>query len=186
MKLVTLVLLAAASAFTQITSQSQTLVLPASGQSATPDQRAQKDASGREFVNKLQNSQAGCPVVFTEVALKRNAHYLPVKQTVSSGGNLDFQYKNESGKQIQSISIEVEVKAKRSLYDLDAMRVIADMVLTDNSTEEPLPPLGYVYGIDHLTLERVRYADGTVWNAPKQSACHFGLPGGAEQIGKLW
>jgi hypothetical protein len=170
--------IAAASAFAQINSQPQTLVSPASGQST--DQSAQKDASGRE------NSQAGCPVVFTEVALSRNAHYLPVKQAVSSGGNLDFQYKNESGKQIQSISIEVEIKAKRSLYDLDAMQVIADMVITDNSTEEPLPPLGYVYGIDHLTLERVRYADGTVWDAPKQSACHFGPSGGAEQIGKLW
>lgn len=186
MKLVTLALLAFFVVLEQTGAQSTALAPQTPGIPQRSGQTEQMEISARNLVDRLQNGQSGCPVVFTNVALKRNTHYLPVTQPISSGGNLDFQYKNITGKQIQSISIQVEVRAKKSLYDLDAAAITADMVLTGNSTEVALPPLGFVYGIDHLTLERVRYTDGTVWDTPQKSACHYGLPGGAEQIGKLW
>ncbi|HEX3435206.1 MAG TPA: hypothetical protein VHT24_00445 [Pseudacidobacterium sp.] len=131
------------------------------------------------------NPQSSCPVVFTNVALKSHATYLPVQTGASSSGNLGFDYKNLSGKEIQSIAMNVELTTKKSLYALDATPVTIKMLLTGNSIEAALPQVGYVYGIGSVTLEGVAYTDGTTWNAGKQ-VCQYNNPGGPEQIVKLW
>jgi hypothetical protein len=183
MKLATLACPLLAATFAMAQTHPQPAPSPASS-----DQMAKGMAAAQDFAKRIPPGQPECPVVFTKISFQRAAYYLPVMQyhPGSSSGDLDFQYKNQSSKTILSISVSVELTAKRSLYDLDAIPVTIDMVLTGTRTAAPLPPLGYVYSVNHATLERVQYADGTVWSAGNQNVCRYNAQGGAEQIGKLW
>lgn len=187
MKLPTLacLMIAVASAVAQVNPQPT--IRPGSSQSATSVQMTKSIAAAQDFAERIPLEQPECPVVFTKISFHRAAHYQPVIQyrPGSSSGNLDFQYKSRSSKTILSISVSVELTAKRSLYDLDATPVIIDMVLSGTRPVAPLPPLGHIYGVNHATLERVRYADGTVWSASNQNTCRYNAQG-TEQIGKLW
>jgi hypothetical protein len=129
-------------------------------------------------------SQAGCPVAFTDVSLTNPGHVMLVKQRTAQNGSLAFQYKNQSGKLIESIEIQVELKVKRSVYDLDAITITRDMTLTGD-TEESLPLNMIAYGLGRVTLMQVNYAGGKIWTPTDRSACNYENPRTAEQIGKL-
>jgi hypothetical protein len=118
------------------------------------------------------NLQIGCPVAFTDVALKRDARYMPVKQGTAPDSSLAFKFKNLSGKQIESISVRVEVKAKRSIYDLDAATISRDMTLTGKSGEI-LPLNMLAYGLVRVTLQQITYAGGEVWTPGQNKNCAF-------------
>jgi len=130
-------------------------------------------------------SQAGCPVAFTDVSLETKAHFMPVRQDFAPDGNLRFQYKNQSGKEIQSISVRAELKVKKSVYDLDATTITLNMTLTGKSAEETMPLALRAYGLSRITLEQVSFTDGTIWNANTKNACSYEHMNGSEQIGKL-
>lgn len=130
------------------------------------------------------NSQNGCPVAFTDVALKRDARYMPVKQDTAADSSLSFTYKNQSGKLIQSITVRVELKVKPSVYDLDATTMTRDMTLTGNS-EAALPLDLAAYGLGIVTLEKVTYADGKVWTPAVKQQCRYTGPASADRIGSF-
>jgi hypothetical protein len=118
------------------------------------------------------NLQTGCPVAFTNVVFKQNARYMPVKLEPVPESSLEFNYKNLSGKQIESISVRVELRAKRSVYDLDAVTLTRDMTLTGHSGE--VLPLSFpAYGLVRVTLEQVTYAGGDVWTPTKHADCSY-------------
>jgi hypothetical protein len=135
-------------------------------------------------VTPRPTSQAGCPVAFTDVALETKAHLMPVRQDATPDGNLRFQYKNQSGKEIQSISVRAELKVKKSVYDLDATTITLQMTLTGKSAET-MPLALRAYGLSRITLEQVSFTDGTIWNASTKNTCSYERMNGSEQIGKL-
>jgi len=128
--------------------------------------------------------QAGCPVVFTNVALRTNAHYMLVRNEASPDPSVAFQYKNQSGKLIASISVRAELKVKESIYDLDSKPVTLHMTLTGKGAEV-LPLTMLAYGLNRITLEQVSYVGGTIWNADDKRACSYEPLGSALWIGKL-
>lgn len=131
------------------------------------------------------NPQAGCPVVFTDVALKTNAHFMLVQRGGSPDRSVAFQYKNESGKLIASISVRAALKVKKSVYDLDTTTVPLNMTLSGTGAEEILPLTMLAYGLDRVTLKQVSYIDGTVWTADTKRACSYQSPSSSLLIGKL-
>jgi len=168
MKLVTLALVALCTA-------------SACAQSAT--QKAKTSAPAITTATRL--GLEDCPVTFTHVALETRAHLMPVQQGAAPDGNLRFQYKNLSGKDIQSISVRAELKVKMSVYDLDATTMNLDMTLTGNGADETLPVALRAYGLTRVTLEQVFFKDGTIWNPGAKNSCSYEQIKGAEQIGKL-
>ena len=140
---------------------------------------------GEVFYPPSLNLQIGCPVAFTDVSLKRDARYMPVKQDAASGNSLTFNYKNKSGKEIDSISIRVELKVKRSIYDLDSTTMTRDMTLTGKSGDVlPLRNM-LMYGVNSVTLEQVTYIGGDLWTPGTNKNCRYIGPTSSEQIGSL-
>jgi hypothetical protein len=131
------------------------------------------------------NPQAGCPVIFTDVALKTNAHFMRVRQGAPPDRSVDFQYKNQSGKLIAAISVRADLKVKKSVYDLDTTTVTLNMALSGTGAEEILPLTMLAYGLDRVTLEQVSYIDGTIWTADTKRACSYQSPSSSLMIGKL-
>jgi len=130
------------------------------------------------------NAQAGCPVAFTNVSLETHARLMLVKQGTAQDGSLAFEYKNQSGKPIQSISIRVELKVKKSVYDLDATPITLSMTLTGKDSGETLPLNMVAYGLGRVELEQVIYSDDTVWTAGRANTCSYEKTGTSEGIGK--
>jgi hypothetical protein len=131
------------------------------------------------------NRQIGCPVAFTDVALRREARYMPVKQDATSDNSLAFKYKNQSGKLIDSIVIRVELTVKWSIYDLDAITITRYVTLTGTS-EEVLPLKNLLmYGLGSVTLEQVTYVGGDVWTPGANRNCRYTNPNSSEEIGIL-
>src|ERR1700751_5085936 len=88
---------------------------------------AQSNAKRKSDLNQQNppnsNLQIGCTVAFTDVALKTQARYMPVRYEAGPDKSLSFEYKNKSGKQIESILVRVQLRVKRSVYDLDAITI---------------------------------------------------------------
>jgi hypothetical protein len=137
-----------------------------------------------QFATDAPQDQNGCPVRFTDISLKSKGRLMLVQSGDSSDGDLSFQYQNRSGKTIQSIAVSVELKFKQNVYALDTTDYRLDMTLTGKGLEETLPINinGHVYGVRHVTLERVSYADGSNWTASAQNVCRFESPGTPEKI----
>ena len=129
------------------------------------------------------NLQTGCPIVFTDVALKTQARYMPVRDEADPDNSLAFKYKNQSGKQIQSIEIRVELKVKRSIYDLDTTTITRDMTLTGD-TADTLPVNAIVYSLGRVTLQQVNYEGGKVWTPKATNTCNYQKASTPEQIAK--
>lgn len=130
-------------------------------------------------------SRAGCPVAFTNVALETKARLMPVQLGQPQDGSLSFSYENQSGKQIQSIAVRVELRVKKSVYDLDATPIALDMMLTGKSAQEKLPLAVRAYGFTRVTLQQVTYSDGTIWTPGDKLHCGYYNMNTAEKIGKL-
>jgi len=172
MKLVTLALIAVCAVTAAAQSSTHTEEIP--GLLTVPP--------GMSLDN--MNLQIGCPVAFTEVALQHNARYMPVKQNTAWDSSLAFRYKNQSGKLIESIEIRVELKVKKSVYDLDATTITRDVTLTGD-TSDTLPLNVIAYSVGRVTLAQVNYTGGKVWTPKARNTCNYESPNTSEQIGKL-
>lgn len=137
--------------------------------------------------SRISSPQQDCPVRFTKVSLRNQAHIMLIRPNGAPGGDLAFQYQNQSGKTIQSMIVRVSLKVKRNVYALDTTDIQLEMMLTGKGLEETLPldAREYVYAVHGLTLERVSYADGSIWTASAQNTCRYEGAAGAEEIGKL-
>ena len=146
---------------------------------------AQNVTPAIDFSQTPPISQAGCPVAFTNVSLETRARLMPVQLGQPQDGSLFFEYKNQSGRKIQSIAVHVELRFKKSVYDLDATPITLDMMLTGTNTSEKLPLAVRAYGLTRVTLQQVTYADGTIWTQSQKPNCAYTPQSSAENIGKL-
>ena len=127
------------------------------------------------------NTQAGCPIAFTDVSLKASARIMPVHAEMEPASSLAFQYRNQSGKDIRSITVRAELQIKRSVYDLDSITIARDLTLTEDGAET-LPLHLITYGLGTVTLEQVAFADGTIWSATTDNGCSYRNPNTSEKI----
>lgn len=131
---------------------------------------------------EISNLQIGCPVAFTEVALKTQARYMPVQYEAGPDNSLAFEYKNKSGKKVESILVRVELTVKRNIYDLDATTITRYMTLTEDSSQ--VLPLNLItYAVGPVTLEQVTYTDGDTWTPGTNKNCRYLSQRSTEQIG---
>jgi hypothetical protein len=148
-----------------------------------------------DLTSRPQSSQTGCPVVLTNASLNTKAHYMPAAgKSGSAGGNgdLSLQFRNMSGKQIQSVGIVAELNVKRSVYDLDATAIQLHLMLTGtgsldkNSDLSRMVPLTVAaFGLGRISVEQVNYSDGTVWNAASTNNCSLEADGGLRNLVRL-
>jgi hypothetical protein len=148
-------------------------------------QSSTKTTSSIDLDHAPNTSQAGCPVAFRDVSLESKAHLMPVQLGQPQDGSLSFQYKNQSGKTIQTIAVQVQLRVKKSVYDLDATTISLDMMLTGNNAAENLPLAVRAYGLESVTLKQVTYTDGSTWTAGTKDRCAYQGNGGSLEIGQL-
>jgi len=84
-----------------------------------------------------------------------------------------------SGKQIRSIGLAAELRAKRNRYDLDATTVDVHLTISDLIEQEKadlsrtLVLTVEAFGLEQIRLEQVSYADGSIWLANHKNNCSF-------------
>jgi hypothetical protein len=137
-------------------------------------------------------NQVGCPVTLTSAQLTPYLMLLRASNGSSATeGGLDLQFRNTSGKQIQSMEFQAEFLAKKSMYDLKAVKV--DLHLTASGTSSldktldhlrhlPLPQRTNPVVLNSITLEQVTFADGSLWFPAQDNRCGYS-PSQAMQVG---
>lgn len=136
--------------------------------------------------------QTGCPVVLTQAHLNWPATYRPVTAAdKATEPNLSLEFQNPSGKAIRSVSITARFMEKTSPYQLDASPFELHLTFagTDSADKDAeqmrairLPEKMYAYGVTHLALDEVTFADGSLWTAAGHSNCAMNVGGAAERI----
>lgn len=130
-----------------------------------------------------EGSQAGCPVVLTNVSLETKARYMPVDTpgAKSDSPSLDLEFQNKSGKEILSVAFEARLKLKRSIYDLDSTNydvflTLPGTAITDQMREQTrvVPLRVPAFAVGTIVLHQVTYSDGTVWAAADHNVCEKG------------
>jgi hypothetical protein len=184
---VSALLLAAASAGI---AQTQKQAVPAPGSELAPGMMTLE----LQAVGPMPQSQAGCPVVVTSARLNWPASYLPVTSAEKvTEPNLALGFQNSSGKAIRSVTITARFLAKQSVYQLDASGF--DLHLTfsgvdaaDKAAEQlreiRLPEKMYAYGVTRVSLEQVKFGDGTFWMAMGRNNCSLNVTGTTERVAK--
>lgn len=159
------------------------LLLAASAAAAqTPDLQATPLPPG---INAAD--QSGCPLALTGASLtSAHAGVLPIRSNADNAGSLDLGFRNQSGKQIRSVSVTAHLRVKTDVYALDATPV--DMRLTFSGTDDTdrkadqlthisLPGRAWLFGVAQVSLDQVIFADGNLWTAPTSSVCRTNGPG---------
>lgn len=131
--------------------------------------------------------QSGCPLALTSANLTSiHAGYLPVGGKSDEAGSLDLHFRNQSGKEISSVSVTAHLRVKTSVYALDATPV--DVRLSFSGTDDvnskaeqltqlPVPGHFWIFGVARVSLDQVTFADGSVWSAPRSNPCRANGPG---------
>jgi hypothetical protein len=135
-------------------------------------------------------SAAACPVQLTSADPASRGRLLLAGSAESPAtGGLDLRFRNRSGKAIQSMDIAAYLKIKRDKYQLDATTAVLHLTLHGTSdvttTEEVLrmvPLSVFLYGVSHVQLEAVTFADGTVWTPAARVRCGVDGPSAAKLI----
>ncbi len=158
-------------------------VITLAGSSTTKDLKAAGD----------RVAQAGCPVVLTSAWL---TPYLMLLRDGAAkpddSGGIDLHFRNASGKAIRSMELDAVFLAKRTIYDLNGVKITLHLTATgtesiDNTFEHlrhlPLPAKTNPVLVDRMTLEQVTFADGSVWTSKDDGFCGI-EPNSVEQIAK--
>jgi hypothetical protein len=74
--------------------------------------------------------QRWCPVNLISATIDTPARYLPVTTPEANSASLDLTFRNASDKKIDSASLKVQVKAKKSIYDLDAYTITTHLEIS--------------------------------------------------------
>jgi hypothetical protein len=119
-----------------------------------------------------------CPVDLISATIDTPARYLPVGTLESDSASLDLTFRNAADKKIKSATLKVQVKAKKSIYDLDAYTVTTHLEISgiDETSRQlsrrfPLPVPAF--GVAQVILESVSYADGSSWSRKSGSGCRL-------------
>ena len=119
-----------------------------------------------------------CPVDLISAMIDTPARYLPVATPEGDSGSLDLTFRNAADKKIKSASLEVQVRAKKSIYDLEAYTLtthleISGIDVASGQLSRRLPLPVPAFGVAQVILERVTYADGSIWSRKSGSGCRL-------------
>jgi hypothetical protein len=152
---------------------------------------AQNAVASSQTIND-RVSQAECPVVLTSASLTPYLMLLRASSGFPLEGGLDLHFRNASGKEIRSMDFDAVFLAKKTIYDLNGVKVTLHLTADgtgsiDNTFEQlrhlPLPARTNPVLLDRITLEQVTFRDGSVWTAKAVSFCGV-EPNGVQQIAK--
>jgi hypothetical protein len=119
-----------------------------------------------------------CPVDLVSATIDTPARYLPVTTPEADSGSLDLTFRNASDRRIESAALKVQVKAKKSIYDLDAYTLtthleISGIDVTSGQLSRRLPLPVPAFGVAQVVLERVTYAAGSTWSPKAGNGCRL-------------
>jgi hypothetical protein len=117
-----------------------------------------------------------CPVDLISASIDTPARYLPVTAGEGDSASLDLKFRNAADKKIKSAALKVQVKAKKSIYDLDAYTrtthlEISGIDVSSGELSRRLPLPVPAFGVARVILEGVTYADGSTWSRKAGSGC---------------
>jgi hypothetical protein len=139
----------------------------------------------------VQTSQTSCPVVLLSAFVDTPARYLPVDEATREvkSRSLDLTFQNMSGKKIESAALKVQVKVKKSIYDLDSSTLtvhleIPEIEVASGELSRRIPLRVPAFGVGQVVLEQVTYADGSTWSAMTGNTCGLNGPDSLMRLAK--
>lgn len=147
---------------------------------------------GAVDLENMASRQAGCPVQIVNASFDRPAELmLTARSRAESNPTLHLNYRNFSGKDIESVVLTGWIKVKESPYQLDSATHSVQLELSrkallgkDVEASQALKLAGNAIGFDRIELSQVTYADGTSWS-PKPRSCVYANAGVTERA-KAW
>jgi hypothetical protein len=127
-------------------------------------------------------NQADCPVVLTSAGLTPYLMLLHTSGETANNGGLDLEFRNASGKEIRSMEFSAEILVKKSIYDLDPLRIHLHLTAYGTASIDKafaqfrhlsLPQQIHPSMVERLTLEQVTFVDGSIWTSRNDSYCGF-------------
>jgi hypothetical protein len=146
---------------------------------------------GAVDLENITSHQAGCPVQIVNASFDRPAEFmLTAHSRAESEPTLRLDYRNFSGKDIESVVLTGWIKVKDSPYQLDSVSHSVALELSrkallgkDVQATQALRLAKNAIGFDRIELSQVTYADGTSWKA--QRKCVYANAGSTERA-KAW
>ena len=117
---------------------------------------------------------ASCEVWVTRASFERPARLMLTSgATTQTRPSLSMELSSQSGKAIEFVELVARLKIKESPYDLDS--ITTDLIVRLSSTDGPQREWlrESALGLVDLTVHRVRYADGTIWQPANDRACSY-------------
>jgi hypothetical protein len=142
-------------------------------------------------LENMVSSQAGCPVQIVSASFDRPAELMLTAHSRSgSGPTLRLDYRNFSGKDIESVVLTGWIKVKDSPYQLDSVSHAVALELSrkallgkDARATQALRLAANAIGFDRIELSQVTYADGSTWKPERK--CVYANAGSTERA-KAW
>ena len=136
----------------------------------------------------LPDTQEGCPVHIVNASFDRPGRLMLTSQTnEDSGPTLRLDYRNFSGKDIESVVLTGWIKTKDTPYQLDSVTHPFHLELSrkallgkDVEATETLKLASKALGLDKIELSQVIYTDGTTWK-PERRSCMYRSTGSMER-----
>jgi hypothetical protein len=137
-------------------------------------------------------AQAGCPVQIVDASFERRGQVmLTADNNRRIGPTLNLNYRNASGKDIESVRLTGWIKVKDNPYQLDYVTHPFTLELSgrallgkDIETTQVLKLASNAFGFDRIELSQVVYVDGTSWKQTRKN-CAFQHDGGSLRA-KAW
>lgn len=159
-----------------------------SNQNLTVDDQAVSRAAAaaaadqlKELEKKIQRmTQAECPVVLTSAWLAPRLQLLKSGDDPDANG-IDLEFRNASGKAINSMQLSATILVKKSIYDLGYLAP-AHLSLTAYGSRNidaafaelrrlTLTTQMHPVLVDSVRLEQVTFEDGSVWSPATDQYC---------------
>ncbi len=146
---------------------------------------------GAVDLENMTSHQAGCPVQIVAASFDRPAELmLTAHSRAESAPTLRLDYRNFSGRDIESVVLTGWIKVKDSPYQLDSVSHSVQLELSrkallgkDVQATQALKLAGNAIGFDRIELSQVTYADGTAWKPERK--CVYANAGSTERA-KAW
>ena len=146
---------------------------------------------GAVDMEHVVSNQAGCPVQIVNASFDRPAELmLTARSRADSAPTLRLDYRNFSGKDIESVVLTGWIKVKDSPYQLDSVAHSVQLDLSrkallgkDVQATEALKLSANAIGFDRIELSQVTYVDGTTWK-PRRNCVYANV--GSTERAKAW
>jgi hypothetical protein len=143
-------------------------------------------------LENMIGSQAGCPVQILNASFDRPAQLMLTSHSQADNApSLHLEYRNSSGKDIQSVLLTGWIKVKDNPYQLDSVSHPFQLELSrsallgkDVQAAQVLNLVGNAIGFDRIELTQVTFADGTT-STPERRSCVYANMGATERA-KAW